>query len=227
MSWTATSIRELIAKSIEHDILAGIYETGQQLKQDAICKQFNVSAAPVREALRQLESDGLVLYRPNRGMFVADVGSEELLGVLLPVRLTLEKFAIRHTMSHMTRERWETLEAMVAAMQRGARDNDWGTINEADVRFHELTVLWSEQPHTVQLWKAVQSRTRAQIYRLAPRHKHGNEVVGEHSHLVECFRSGDARLIFKALKDHILVSAAELLAADDEASAVSETPALQ
>jgi DNA-binding GntR family transcriptional regulator len=210
----AMSTRESIALRIEQDILQGVYCVGEQLKQDAISQRFNVSAAPVREALRQLESDGLVIYRPNRGMFVADVSNDELFGVLLPLRLTLEKFAVRHTLKNMTEERWGLLESMVREMDIGARLEDWALINEADVRFHEMTVVWSDQPHTVRLWKGVQSRIRAQIYHLAPRHRHPDEIVAEHAELITTFRSGNSRLINKALKEHIIVSARKLLAAE-------------
>jgi DNA-binding GntR family transcriptional regulator len=208
------STRDSVALRIERDILQGVYKVGEQLKQDAISQQFNVSAAPVREALRQLESDGLVIYRPNRGMFVADVSTEELFGVLLPLRLTLEKFAVRHTLKNMTDERWGLLESMVREMDIGARLGDWALINEADVRFHEMTVVWSDQPHTMRLWKGVQSRIRAQIYHLAPRHRHPDEIVAEHTELIATFRSGDSRLIAKALREHIIVSARQLIAAE-------------
>jgi len=212
VDWMATSVREAIARAIEQDIFSGTFQVGQQLKQDAICQRFNVSAAPVREALRQLENDGLLIYRPNRGMFVAEVTTEELLGVLLPLRFTLEEFAMRYALERMNDERWGYLEELVRTMQSGARVCDWLTINEADVRFHELTVLWSDQPHTMQLWKAVRSRTRAQFYRLAPRHEDPHEVADEHAYLLEQFRTGDPGVISKALRQHIIVSADELAA---------------
>jgi DNA-binding GntR family transcriptional regulator len=224
VSLPAMSTRESIALSIEQDILRGVYQVGEQLKQDAICQRFNVSAAPVREALRQMESDGLVIYRPNRGMFVAAVSTDELFGVLLPLRLTLEKFAVRYSLKQMTDERWGLLESMVREMDIGAQLVDWARINEADVRFHEMTVVWSDQPHTVRLWKAVQSRIRAQIYHLAPRHRHPDEIVAEHAELIKTFRSGNARLIARALKEHIIVSARELLAAEAEPTGASPSP---
>ena len=76
--------------------------------------------------------------------------------------------------------------------------------------------MWSDQPHTVQLWKAVESRTRAQMYRLAPRHQHASEVAREHAYLVEQFLTGDGVLIAKALEDHVVTSARELLGQDPD-----------
>lgn len=214
MSWKPTPNWQRIAEILEDEIVSGVYVSGQQIKQGKICERFEVSVATVREALRHLESAGLLFLYPNRGVFVADVSTEELLGVLLPLRLTLEKYAVGHTLSQMTPERWQSLSGCVEAMEAGAEANDLSMINEADIRFHEGTVLWSNQPHTIQLWKAVEPRTRAQMYRLAPRHVDAGEVAREHAFLIEQFLTGDSSLISKALEDHIVTSARELLGTD-------------
>ncbi len=214
MSWRATPNWQRIAEILENEIVSGLYVSGEQIKQGKICERFDVSVATVREALRHLESAGLLFLHPNRGVFVAEVSTEELLGVLLPLRLTLEKFAIGHTLSKMTPARWQSLSDWVHAMEAGANSNDLAAINEADIRFHEATVLWSDQPHTVQLWKAVEPRTRAQMYRLAPRHAESIEVAREHAFLISQFLTRDSTLIAKALEDHIVTSARELLGAD-------------
>jgi DNA-binding GntR family transcriptional regulator len=94
-------------------------------------------------------------------VFVAAVSTEELLGIRLPVRLTLEKFPVEHTLSNMTQERLKELWDCLQAMELGAWENNLSAINGTDIRFHEATVFWLEQPHTVPLWKSVESRTRA------------------------------------------------------------------
>lgn len=212
--WKATSIWQKIAESIEDDIVSGAFVGGEQIRQAKMAERFGVSVATVREALRHLESDGLVVHYPNRGVFVADVTTEELFGMLLPMRRMLEEYAVCHTVKRITEKQWDELTACVHRMEAGADANDLSAINEADIRFHELTVLWSGQPHTVQLWQAVQARTRAQIYRLARRHRDASEVAHEHAYLVSQFRTGDPGLISEALEAHIIVSAKDLLAVE-------------
>jgi len=216
VTWKATPNWQRLAEILEEEIVSGVYVSGQQIKQGKICERFDVSVATVREALRHLQSAGLLFLHPNRGVFVASVSTEELLGVLLPVRLTLEKYAVEHSLSNMTPERWSELWDWVRAMEVGARESDLSAINEADIKFHEATVLWSDQPHTVQLWKSVEPRTRAQMYRLAPRHVDFGEVAREHAYLLEQFLTGDSALIAKALEDHVVTSARELLGEDSD-----------
>lgn len=210
-AWKVSPNWQRIAEILEEEIVSGVYVSGEQIKQGHICERFDVSVGTVREALRHLESAGLVFLSPNRGVFVTTVSTEELWGVLLPLRLTLEKFAIEHTLPRMTDLRWRELADCVGAMEEGAKKNDLPAINEADIRFHRATVLWSGQPHTVQLWRAVESRTRAQMYKLAPRHQSPADVAREHEYLLEQFATGNRKKIAHALEDHIVTSARELL----------------
>lgn len=214
MNWRVAPNWQRVAEILEEEIVSGAYAPGEQIKQGRICERFGVSVATAREALRHLESAGLLFLQPNRGVFVADVSTEELLRVLLPTRLTLERFAIEHTLAKMTPARWQELWNMVRVMEAGAEAEDLATINEADIKFHKATVLWSDQPHTVQLWNSVEPRTRAQMYRLAPRHQHLGEVAREHAYLLEQFQSGDPALIAAALEDHVVTSARALLGRD-------------
>lgn len=205
------STRQGLVTAVRSRIMQGIYKAGQQLKQDEIGLEFGVSVAPVREALRQLESEGLVTYRLNRGVFVQDVTTDELFGVLLPIRLTLENYAVRKMLPNLTRERFRQLEKLVDRMRKLAVDGDLAAINEADIRFHELTVVWSEQDHTRQLWWSVLPRIRTQMYRLAPRHHDMAEIAEEHAELLKHIETRDEETIARAIETHIVGTTERLL----------------
>jgi len=170
-----------------------------------------VSPAPIREALRQLESEGLVAHQPNRGVFVTEVSTEELFEVLLPVRLALEAYAFTQSATRLAPVDYTELERLVAVMEQGARDTDLVAINEADLRFHELAVLASQAPHAIQLWQSVHSRIRAQLYRLAPRHAGLGEIAEEHRELLRVLREGEPDAIRSTLHEHIVVASQVLL----------------
>jgi DNA-binding GntR family transcriptional regulator len=67
------SRRQQVVDLLREDIVTGRLAPGAQLKQDLIAEEFDVSGGPVREALRELESEGLVRHVPNRGVFVSEV----------------------------------------------------------------------------------------------------------------------------------------------------------
>src|SRR5690606_29569141 len=89
------SLGQSIADTLREAIVSGAIPAGAQLKQDALSTDFDVSPAPVREALRQLESEGLAEHSLNRGMFVSDLSEDEALKLLLPIRFIVEHYAMQ------------------------------------------------------------------------------------------------------------------------------------
>lgn len=207
----ATSRRQQVAELLRDEIITGRLRPGEQLKQEVLCAEFAVSPAPVREALRQLESEGLVTHHPNHGVFVAEITPDDLLGLLLPVRLAIESHAVPRAAARLGQADLEALEAVVDSMRGGAAEGDLALLNELDVRFHELTVQASGSAQALQLWRSVQPRIRAQIYRLAPRHSDPEEIVLEHSQLLEVIRANDPARLRQLLEEHVIGSARQLL----------------
>lgn len=205
------SRRQQVVDAVRDAIVSGQIVPGEQLKQDQLATELGVSPAPIREALRQLESEGLVTHHPNRGVFVTEVSVEELFAVLLPVRLAVEVYAFSQSAPRLGASDIAELQRLIAVMDQGAKDVDFVAINEADLRFHELVVLASEAPHTIQLWQSVHSRIRAQLYRMAPRHAGLGEIADEHRELLAVLQAGDPAAIRDTLHQHIVVSSEVLL----------------
>src|ERR1700739_2717322 len=91
----------LFADAIRLAILRGQLAPGQVLKQEELAKQFGLSRAPVREALRQLEAEGLVISYPHRGTVVAELSPEEIEEVFF-IRITLETTVLQLAVPRMT-----------------------------------------------------------------------------------------------------------------------------
>jgi DNA-binding GntR family transcriptional regulator len=205
------SVREQVADALREAIVSGDLRPGERLGQERLCALFGVSPGPVREALRQLESEGLVEHFPNRGTFVLDVSEDELSRVLIPVRIVLESEAFKRTARNLSEHDVQRLEAHIADMEAGAAKADMGLINEADHRFHEYVLSASGLRHTLQLWRSISPRLRVQFARLAPRHERLSDIAQEHRALLRALRSGDPATIEGALEEHISQSAQELL----------------
>ncbi|MGB3486377.1 MAG: GntR family transcriptional regulator [Mycobacterium sp.] len=210
-----SSRRHQIADWLREQIVKGALAPGAQLKQDVLAAHLSASPGPVREALRQLESEGLVHHIPNRGAFVASVSADELLGVLMPVRLAIESFAIEKASADP--EVIAELERLVAMMTTAAQANDLDQLNELDVSFHEAIVRSAHSEHALQLWASVQPRIRMQIHRLAQRHASPFAIPMEHRSLLDVMIHADAAGRAAALDEHIVSSARNLLAREGNA----------
>ena len=146
-------------------IIAGKLEDGERLIEDKIARELKTSRGPVREALRQLEHEGFVVSFPYRGAVVLGVSDEEVHEVLIPVRLTLEKFSIPKAVERMDDADFAELAKEVWILSEAARTNDLQKSVDADIRFHELLLERSGQPHAAQVWRSIAPRIRAYFFR--------------------------------------------------------------
>lgn len=205
------SLKQTIAVSLREAIIAGTIQPGQQLKQDQLSDDFDVSPAPIREALRQLESEGLVEHKPNRGVFVADVPEEEMLALLLPIRLSIERYAMHLVAGRLDKGLVAELQSHILTMRKGADLKDVDLINRADVQFHKLVIQASHSYHAIQLWHSILPRIRLQLSRLTPRQADLHHVADEHDVLLAALREGDASRLDAVLNEHIIGIFAELM----------------
>jgi len=131
------TLRAHVVRMLRADILAGKYKPGDRLNESQIARELNISRIPVREALSQLQEQGLVVNRERRGMFVMDLGAEEVLQIS-SLRIILETEAIKLARSRMTPEIRAQLESLMEQMEA------WnGTLLDAaalDLEFHRT--IW-------------------------------------------------------------------------------------
>jgi DNA-binding GntR family transcriptional regulator len=191
--------------SLRESIIFGELKPGTQLKQDDIAEKFGCSPAPVREALRDLESEGLVEHFHNRGVFVTNISNQEIVEVLLPIRLVLEKYALRNAAEKFTPGIVDNLNEQIEIMRIGAKKEDIRIVTEADVKFHVITMEVASSNQTLQLWKSVLSRIRLEFYRIGPSPSLV-EQAKEHKKLLDAILQNDAKILDKALEEHIIAS---------------------
>lgn len=197
------SMRQRATDALRAAIMNGRLRPGDRLKEVELSEQLGISRAPVREALRQLEHEGLVVSLPYRATEVLGISQEEIAEVLVPIRLTLETFAFRRALPLLSEGDIAALRKLVQKMRQAADSGDLESLAEADVRFHELVIERSGQPHCLQIWRSIQPRVRAYFRRDAPIHSHPQEVADEHQELLDILRNGDEALVLDTLRRHI------------------------
>ncbi len=185
-------------------IVSGQLEPGHRLVEEEISRRMQVSRGPVREALRQLDQEGLVVSFPYRGTVVLGISEEEVQQVLIPLRLTLERFSVPRALDQMTASDFDELEQLVQDMEEAARLDDLHRVVETDVRFHEFLLTRSQQRHTVQVWRCISPRIRAYFYRHG-RYKDLASIAQEHRQLLAALHTRDRHLLLDVLEQHIAV----------------------
>lgn len=107
---------ERIASEIRSAVLSGEMRPGMRIRQELLAAHFGASRIPVREALKQLENEGLVAMAPNRGAWIADVNSEESIEIY-KIREAVEPLAIGESIPNLTDEDVETLDRIVRELE--------------------------------------------------------------------------------------------------------------
>jgi DNA-binding GntR family transcriptional regulator len=125
-----------ISRALAERIIAGDVEPGARLRQDHIAEEFGASHVPVREAFRLLESQGLVVSEPRRGVRVAGFSLDEVREVA-EMRAALEVLALRQAGAHLTKALLEEAEAISKAGDRASDVQAWEEANRA---FHRLII---------------------------------------------------------------------------------------
>lgn len=197
------SRRETVADVLRDAITSGNLQPGQKLTEAGIAEQLGTSRAPVREALRQLEQEGLVISYPYRGTEVLGVSQEEIEHVLVPVRVALEKYAFRKAMPRLEEADYQQLESVIASMESAASAGDTASLADEDIRFHETIVELSQQRHCLQIWRSIQPRVRAYFQRDAGYYAEPSKVALQHRELIDALRSGDPSRLDAAVVAHV------------------------
>ena len=135
------SIAEDAAGRIREAILSGAYRPGQRLSDMRIADELNTSRGPIREALRLLQAEGLVVQKqPHRGMFVTSVSAQDLRDTC-ELRVALESHAARCLAAHPGEAELSALYKVVDAMDAAAADGDELMVSRYDRDFHDALCL--------------------------------------------------------------------------------------
>lgn len=201
------TLREEVIEPLRKAILFGQLQGGQRLVEAEIAAQMGVSRVPVREALMQLEREGLVESFPHRGIVVAAVDEDEV-DALYELRAELEARCLRATMARDAAGLGAVLGALLAGMRADAADGRLVELAEQDLRFHQAIVAGSGYRTLERVWASMDGPIRARLQRVlhapGPDHVHLTAYTAEsHAPIVDAVLSGDVVAAAGALAQHI------------------------
>ncbi len=203
MSEDNHSLGQRVFHRIREDILSGKYKKNEELKEKTIGEELGVSRTPVREALRQLELEGLVTIISNKGAYVVGFSVEDIQDIY-EMRSVLEGLCARRAASRVTKEQLEELEENLFLTDFHVEKGHVEQVVELDTRFHEI------------LYEACQSKVlehalrdyhhyleRVRKVTLASR-KRSVESNNEHKQILEALKERNAKKAEAYANQHIL-----------------------
>jgi DNA-binding GntR family transcriptional regulator len=219
------SLTSAVADRLRDQIIRGEFSEGTQIRQDAIAAQYQVSRIPVREALRQLDAEGLIAIVPNRGAVVPALSPEDI-EELFAIRALLEPEVLKRSIPNLTDEDLSQAEAIlrryVSELNREDHVSGWGRLNW---EFHSTLYSRSNQARFMAIIRNVNNSgeryTRLQLY-LTHGMKRANE---EHQQILKLCRKRDVTAACNLLRQHIQYAGQSLKEVLQEGRAHSPLPA--
>jgi DNA-binding GntR family transcriptional regulator len=198
-------LRHTVRMRIEEAIVQGMFKGGEKLNEVELSRALGVSRGLVREALRELETSGVLVSVPYRGTFVKE-WTPRSVWELYTLRATLEEFAVELAVRRATDEDIEDLAELVESMELAARKNDAAELVEIDLKFHERLHEMTGHRLLVQQLQSLAGQTR--IFIIATKAFYSpfaslEEAAASHNPILDALRARDAGLAREAIHEHI------------------------
>ena len=195
-------LRDIVFSALREGILSGELKPGERLMEVQLAEEMGVSRTPVREAIRKLELEGLVVMIPRKGAYVAGLTLKDVADVF-EIRGSLEGLAAGLASERITDEEIEELENLLKELQVAVKEGDLDTTIKKDADFHQVLFNATRNERLAQMVNNLKEhidRFRIQSFTNPARMK---SVLDEHQKIVDAIKERDADSAEKLAKDHI------------------------
>ncbi|XEC96535.1 GntR family transcriptional regulator [Paenibacillus tarimensis] len=183
------SISFNVYTALKKDILDGTLGPGERLIVLDIAGKYQISQAPVREALERLKQEGLIVGQPNKGSVVSDITSKEIRDIFI-LREMIEGFAVKESMPLLTEDDFRYLEHVLQEMDQAVKEYDSLKILEKDMEFHGFFYRKCNNSAILELWNHMKTKVM-RFMAISNRHYSTKKLVDWHKPLLEAIKSGN------------------------------------
>ncbi len=195
-------LRDVVFNTLRQAILRGELKPGERLMEIQLANKLGVSRTPIREAIRKLELEGLVLMIPRKGAEVAEI-TEKSLRDVLEVRRALEELAVQLACEKITKEEMRELERVAKEFQQVVNSSDITEIAEVDVCFHDIIYTATDNQKLIQLL----NNLREQMYRYRVEYLKRDgvfpQLIAEHEAIIRHIENNEKEKATEVMCRHI------------------------
>ena len=196
------SLTAMAVDSLRRAIVSGDLGLGEQLSEGALSRMLGISKTPVREALQQLRSEGLVRIIPQTGSFVFTMSAHEV-SELCELRLTLEEAALRFAIERNREPFLRALKRIVAEMERAQARSDTRAYLGLDTEYHAQFFEFCGNSYMADAYNLIVGKVAALRTHLAARPSHTKKSMVEHLAIAEAIETGKDESVRDILHRHI------------------------
>ena len=195
-------LRDVVFNTLRQAILRGEMEPGERLMEIQLAQKLGVSRTPIREAIRKLELEGLVIMIPRKGAEVAHITEKEMRDVL-EVRATLEELVVALACKNVTEEKLSELRAANKLFESAIVSKDVVNIVDADVHFHDIIYTMTDNARLIQII----NNLREQMYRYRLEYvkdaRTHSILISEHNDIIKQLKDRNVEQAKAVIYQHI------------------------
>jgi len=198
------ALADQVTDELREYILRGRFKPGEHLLEEELSEELNVSRGPVRQAITQLELEGLVTVHRNRGAFVARLSSADAADVHT-LRVALERLAVQSAVQRATNEDLAALELVIDSMKQAQNQGlSQHQAAELDIKFHDLLYSSAHHERLAVFW----SNLRSQVYILilsaiSNNADYGDQLASSHNLVLDALNTRNPNLATRIVEDHL------------------------
>ena len=195
-------LRDIVFHTLRKAIITGELPPGERLMETQLGEKLGVSRTPIREAIRKLELEGLVVMVPRKGAQVAQFTQKDIKDVL-EVRAALEALAVRLACKRMDERSFLRLQLVITEYAYAAKENDIETMIQKDVEFHEIIFCATNNDKLVQMFGNLGEQVHRFRIAYLKNTTESMSVQREHTEILEALRSGNSEAAAELATVHI------------------------
>lgn len=220
-------LHEAVLSQLLTALRTGQLQSGDRLREVEIAERLNISRGTLREAIRRLEQEGLVVTYPHRGTFMVRLTRQDI-AELFSLRRVLEAYAVRLAIPRVTGSALAELTAIAAAMVAAAERRDQAEHLHYDVEFHEKVCLLSGHRHLHATWSRLALKFWLIYFNRQSLYGAGGQCRATvHEELIELLRRQDTEAAVAWIEGHIDRRMRELLDAMSEQETDGSHPSIR
>lgn len=202
-----TTKMDQIVEILREAVLTGEFTSGARLLQDDLAERFNTSSTPIREALRQLQAEGILEHSPYRGVQVAEVKMEDVREVYM-IRAVMESYVTRLAVPYLNHTHLEQLQALQTEMREYVATGELSNLRKANYKFHLMIYEASKMPYSIKIIKTLWAQSPWDALYVLP--GRAPKSLEEHERILTALADQDAKLAAQRVQEHIEYAASAL-----------------
>ena len=195
-------LREMVYEELKMQILTGTIVPGTRMMEVELANQIGVSRTPVREAIRKLEKEGLVVIEPRKGAYASQISTKDMVEIL-EVRQNMEGLAAFFAASRMQPDQLSELKEVAGLYNTAVADGNMEDMIKYDTRFHRIIVESCNNKILVQMIEQLQELVLRFRYIYYDDFRRAEKMPEEHRMILEAIEKGDADSARQAADVHI------------------------